>query len=100
MTGYGDEVPVNDLYVFNEDFGKLDVLKATVLEDSNGGTDTINAAPIRSSVIIDLATGDDGKGIIMGRTFTIKQGVLIENAMTGDGDDTLIGNDASPADGL
>ena len=71
-----------------------------------GGTDTIQYAGLRDA-IIDLrpATLDYGPGgggfLSAARSvaggFTIAQGVLIENANTGTGNDVLIGNDANNA---
>jgi serralysin len=71
-----------------------------------GGNDTISAARANQSVVVDLrpatlATGAVGAGGfvsqvgVIGGGFTIANGVLIENAVGGSGNDRLIGNEAA-----
>ena len=91
----GDDAPTNNVYVFTEDFGVGDAVAGSgVVSDSNGGRDTINTSPCRGSVVIDLTAGASGRTQIEGRKVLIADESVIENAFSGDGDDTLIGNDA------
>ncbi|WP_157934054.1 M10 family metallopeptidase C-terminal domain-containing protein [Microvirga ossetica] len=71
-----------------------------------GGVDTISGQGSTKSVTIDLraatlATGDPNAGGYLSRQtdvaggFTIANGVVIENAIGGNGNDTLIGNSAA-----
>jgi serralysin len=71
-----------------------------------GGSDTISGQAARGAVKIDLraatlADGDPNAGGFLSRQidvaggFTIAKGVVIENAIGGNGNDTLIGNSAA-----
>ncbi|MCU6453896.1 M10 family metallopeptidase C-terminal domain-containing protein [Sphingomonas sp. A2-49] len=63
----------------------------SVLTDTNGGQDWINAAAVSSDVSLSLVSGQ--RTTFGGQTaFTISRESTIENAVTGDGNDTLIGN--------
>lgn len=88
VNTYGSAVSDNDTYIYTDDFGALaaaDPSRAT-LSDATGN-DTINAAATRYNTLIDL-TGTQ-RSIIAGTDVTVRG---IENAISGDGDDTLIGN--------
>lgn len=90
VTVHGDADSGDDRFVFTDAFGWLagtDPAR-TVLADRDGGTDTVNAAAVTSAVSIDLDRG----GTVAGRAFTIATPGAFENAVGGDGDDTLIGN--------
>ena len=63
------------------------------MADTNGGTDTINASAVSSNSIINLNAGTTS--IIDGVATTIAAGTVIEYAIGGDGDDTLVGNAAA-----
>ena len=91
---FGDEVTKDSLYVFNEDFAFAPAKGAGLLTDTNGGTDSINTSPCRGNVVVDLTPGDKGTSVVNGRPLRIKDGSVVENAFTGDGDDSLIGNSA------
>ncbi|KQM30086.1 M10 family metallopeptidase C-terminal domain-containing protein [Sphingomonas sp. Leaf10] len=62
-----------------------------VLSDRNGGNDWINAAAVSSDVVLDLGT-TGGASFGGTRAFTLQRGTLIDNAVTGDGDDRVTGN--------
>lgn len=94
LTVYGSEVDNDDTYFYNDEYANgyysdADLAARSVLADTDGGTDTVNAAMVTGSVKIDLtgATQSD----IMGKGLTIK-GDAIENVFTGDGNDTVIGS--------
>ncbi len=63
-----------------------------VLADG-GGTDTVNATAIASDTVLDLRPGHTAA--IGGQLVTIAAGTIIENGDTGDGNDSLLGNDAA-----
>jgi subtilisin-like proprotein convertase family protein len=65
----------------------------TTLTDS-GGVDWINAAAVTGDVSLNLGAGED-MGVDGVTWFTIGGGTIIEHAVSGDGDDTLLGNAAS-----
>ena len=64
----------------------------TTLTDDDGGTDWLNMAAMTGDLDVSLADG--GVGTSAGLQFlTIAAGADIENAIAGDGDDRLSGND-------
>jgi Ca2+-binding RTX toxin-like protein len=81
----------DDLYVYNDDFATIGAAEAArrKLDDTDGGTDGINAAMVTFDTRIDLSGATTSK--IAGVTVQIAGG-RIENAWTGDGDDVLIGD--------
>jgi len=85
---YGENNRGNDIYVFTDEGFQHQVGK--VLEDETG-TDTVNAAPVRHDLYVDLTAG-----VIAANAtgHSIADWTTIENAVTGAGDDRLVGNDA------
>lgn len=95
LSLYGGEQAADDRFVYTDQYGDLaasDPSRA-VLADSDGGTDTINAAAVSGDVAIDLTAG--ASGTIDGSAFSIAEGTDIENLFTGDGDDTLFGSSSA-----
>ena len=97
FTGYGSTVSNDDVYHYTEEV--LTVLAQSgqenriSLTDANGGTDWISAAATYHDLVLDLRAGQTST--LAGTDFlTIGSDTLIENAMGGDGNDTLIGNEA------
>ena len=85
---YGERDDGNDTYVFtDEGFANQ---SGGLLEDEMG-EDTINAAAVRFDAYIDLH-----EGIIAANATThgIAGWTLVENAISGSGDDSLVGNSA------
>lgn len=80
----------NDLYVYTNEYAGFSGAR-TVLTDNDGGVDTINASAVSGDTTIDLSLG----GTIAGNIFIIDPGTVIENVYTGDGNDTLKGNDSN-----
>ncbi|NQZ13895.1 MAG: S8 family serine peptidase [Alphaproteobacteria bacterium] len=80
----------DDLYVYTNEYAGFSGARTT-LTDSDGGTDTINAAAVSGNTTIDLNFG----GTLAGNIFIIDPGTQIENLYTGDGNDTLTGNAAN-----
>ncbi|MEL7280464.1 MAG: S8 family serine peptidase [Pseudomonadota bacterium] len=85
----------NDLYVYTDEFGTIysesELAERSTLADTNGGIDTINAAAVTSNSRIDLS--GTGNSEIAGQNLIIETPGSIENVHTGDGDDTVSGND-------
>jgi len=92
IRAYGDLVG-NDTYLYTDEFAALALADPTrmLLADADG-TDTINAAAVTTDTMLDLRPGHAGS--IGGQSLTVSSTTVIENADTGDGNDTLIGNDA------
>ncbi|WP_017655649.1 S8 family serine peptidase [Fortiea contorta] len=86
---YGDADTANDTYFYTNEYG---IYGRTTLTDSSG-VDTINAAAITSSSILNLTSGSTS--ILNGNFLSISAGTVIENAYTGDGNDIITGNSAA-----
>ncbi len=93
LSFMGNAPSANNLYVFTDEFasfGGAALAQRSVITESNGGTDTINAAAVTGNLTIDLAAG---KGVIAGQAVTFAQTLgKIENIFAGDGNDLLTGN--------
>ena len=80
---------LDDIYVYTEEFSELNDVSRLTLNDVSGD-DTINVAAISGDTSLDLNAG--ASSVIDGKTVTLASGTIIERAITGDGNDTLIGN--------
>lgn len=92
---YGDTASANNTYIYtNEYSGFTGAANAArrLLTDASG-TDTINASAATGDATINLNAGS--AGTIAGNAFSIAAGTVIENAIGGDGNDTITGNDAA-----
>lgn len=93
LTVTGDGNLTNDTYVYTDEFATLykgtGLAARSVLNDTDGGTDTLNAAAVTSNSIIDLSGAT--KTVIAGITLSLAANT-IENAFGGDGNDTLVGS--------
>ncbi|MEH7830562.1 S8 family serine peptidase, partial [Gemmobacter denitrificans] len=80
-----------DRYIYTDEYADYAGVSghATTKTDSNGGFDTVNAAAVTSNSLIRL---DGVAGSIAGQTASFNN---IENAIGGDGNDTLIGSSAA-----
>lgn len=90
---FGDTPSVNDVYHYNDEFFKMLSLDASrgILKDTDGGIDWINASANVDNTVINLNAGQSST--FGGKVaFTIASGTVIENAVSGDGNDILIGN--------
>ncbi|AIT80764.1 S8 family serine peptidase [Novosphingobium pentaromativorans] len=83
----------DNLYIYTDEFGSLytgaDLAARKVLHDTNGGNDTLNAAAVTASSVIDLSGASHS--VIAGVSVSLDPNA-IENAYGGDGDDVLIGS--------
>jgi subtilisin family serine protease/subtilisin-like proprotein convertase family protein len=91
---YGAPASADTVYHFTDDFLELAAVESgrSSIVDSDGGTDWMNLVALTGAVNIDL--GASGGLTVDGVVWAdMGAGTLIENAATGDGDDTLTGND-------
>lgn len=95
MDLYGSTPSNDDVYTYTNEFFTMAAISGekgrTKLADDNGGTDWINAAAVSKDVTLSLVAG---QSTYFGgqKAFTIDRTSVIENAITGDGNDTLTGN--------
>jgi subtilisin-like proprotein convertase family protein len=89
----GSLASANDVYHYTDEFLAMAALAGesgrAILADLNGGNDWIDAAAVTGNVVLNLATGATVNGA---GWFTVAGGTVIENAATGDGNDTLTGS--------
>ena len=80
----------DDIYVFTDEYGSRTTAPGArnLVSDGDSGADTLNAAAVPTASRIDLS---GGASRIDGRALTIADRT-IENAIGGDGGDTVIGN--------
>ncbi|EPX78513.1 S8 family serine peptidase [Salipiger mucosus] len=95
LTAYGAPAGDDDVYHYNDEFLEMlaaDAASRASLQDA-AGTDWLNLAPVTGDVALDLANdGTGGATVDATSWFAIASGTIIENAVTGDGNDTLTGN--------
>lgn len=90
---YGNGDTVDDQYVYTNEFASLAASGGrNVLNDTDGGRDTINAAAIAGASTINLTTGT---ATLAGATLTIQNPGNIENVIGGEYNDTITGNAAT-----
>jgi len=91
---YGAAADADNVYTYTDEYAKMAAFEEgrTTLSDTDGGNDWINTAAVASDTVIDLRAG--ATSTIAGVATTLAAGTVIENAVTGDGDDTLTGNAA------
>lgn len=89
IDAYGAAVDANDTYHFTDEFVALAANDAgrRVISDTNGGTDWLDLAAVTGNVSI---TG--GTAQVAGAAWFTFDAALIENIVSGDGDDLLAGN--------
>jgi subtilisin-like proprotein convertase family protein len=93
---YGDAVTTADTYIYTEEFAKFTgagTAGRRILTDTNAGVDTLNAAALRSDSIVNLEPGQFST--LAGNRLQIENQTIIENAIAGDGKDTITGNSAN-----
>ncbi|WP_460451281.1 S8 family serine peptidase [Alsobacter sp. SYSU BS001988] len=94
LSVFGAAQSPDDVYVYTDDYADLARSNPAraVLTDASGH-DSINAAAVASGSRIDLTPG--AASTIAGQTLTIAAGVVIEDAVGGDGADVIVGNAAA-----
>ena len=92
MNVYGKGGTSDDQYVYTNEYAQLAAAGGrNVLNDTDGGVDTINAAAIASASVIDLS---NGQATLAGARLTITNPGQIENLIGGEFGDSLTGNAA------
>ncbi|NBI14067.1 S8 family serine peptidase [[Haemophilus] felis] len=89
LSFYGRQYNNADTYFYTNEFHHQ---PEAGLRDENGGSDTINAAAMSGTIQVDLSTGIAN---LAGKRLHIETPKSIENITAGDGDDQLVGNQAS-----
>jgi subtilisin-like proprotein convertase family protein len=84
----GDINTLDNIYVYTDEFAKFYTASRSILNDIDGGIDTWNGAALTKDATVDLR-GNTSK--IETINFSIASNT-IENAIGGDGNDTIIGN--------
>ena len=96
---YGSEASDDDVHHYNGEFAAMlaaDAGRGTLTDLA--GTDWINLAPVAGNIVLNLGTGGSGGAVVAGTAwFDIAAGTVIENAVTGDGNDTITGNGSGNA---
>ena len=82
----------SDVYVYTDEFTQLNDASRSILSDNDGGVDTINAAAVSGDSVINLNAGQTST--INGKSLAIGAQTSIENVYSGDGNDTIIGNNS------
>lgn len=93
---YGDSISADDIYIYTKAFARYtgsDTVSRRILTDTNNGIDTLNAATLRSDLVLNLEPGQTST--LAGNSLQIANNTLIENAIGGDGKDTITGNAAN-----
>jgi subtilisin-like proprotein convertase family protein len=85
VRAWGSAASENSQYVLTDEFSGTNVSLTDL-----GGVDTLNAAALSTTVLIDLGAGQ--RSTVGSGSLTIASGTVIENAIGGLGADTLIGN--------
>lgn len=96
LDAFGSAATNNDVFHYTDEFAFLSAQDASRMQlaDSNGGIDWINAAAITGNLVLNLTAGASST-VDGGAFITISNTSTIENAVTGDGNDSITGNDAA-----
>ena len=89
VRAYGDTATTDAMLVFTDEFATLAATETTrrTLTDTDGGTDTINAAAVSARVVLDLS---GASASTIGSTGITIQANVFEAAYGGDAGDLLI----------
>ena len=90
---YGSADGIDDVHTITDEFVVMvaDDASRSVLSDTNGGTDWLNLAAVAGSVALDLTAGQSFA--VNGQAWgSLSSDSSFENIVTGDGDDSLVGN--------
>lgn len=89
----GDTDTNNNVYYYTNDYGQYSTEGARMNLKDLVGDDTINLAAVSTNSVLDLTPGSTS--VISGKNLVIDSTTIIENAVSGDGNDTLTGNQAN-----
>jgi len=83
----------NDTYVYTDDFSGLGADHGVTIDDETG-LDVVNGAALTGDATINLVEG--ATSVIAGKdTVLAAHGTVLEDAIGGDGNDTIVGNGAA-----
>ena len=85
VRAWGSTINDNSHYVFTNEFGGAGL----VLTDTSG-VDTLNASALETAVILNLGAGQ--KSTVGNGVFNLAEASVLENAIGGLGNDSLLGN--------
>ncbi|BBK39177.1 hypothetical protein STAQ_42550 [Allostella sp. ATCC 35155] len=88
----GDADTGDDRFVYTDAYAGLGTAADRSTLSDAGGIDTFDLAAITAASLLDLRAG--ATSTIAGRSLAIAAGTVIENAILGDGNDRVLGNDA------
>jgi Ca2+-binding RTX toxin-like protein len=89
---YGDPLTDDNTYIYTDEYANFATEPARTTLTDTAGIDTVNAAALTSNTTLNLNPGTSSS--LANRSISISSGSIIETAFTGDGDDTIIGNQA------
>jgi Ca2+-binding RTX toxin-like protein/subtilisin-like proprotein convertase family protein len=101
---YGDYIINDNTYIYTNEFASFTDATRKTLSDTNDGNDIINTAAITDDVKVNLTPGSTsslpgrtvtGLEKLAPQTLTIAPDSIIENVFAGDGDDSIVGNEAA-----
>jgi subtilisin-like proprotein convertase family protein len=96
LVVYGSTPGVGDVYHITDEYLAMKALSATrgTIADTNGGTDWIEFSTVAGNIILNLNSGSafSVNGVNWG---ALGATTVIENAIGGDGNDTLTGNSSN-----
>lgn len=90
LRAYGEAPAINNTYIYTNEFARFGTQAQRAVLQDGSGADTLNAAAVTSHQVLNLMPG--GRSVIAGRNLKIAANTLIENAISGDGNDRLFGN--------
>jgi Ca2+-binding RTX toxin-like protein/subtilisin-like proprotein convertase family protein len=93
LTAFGSTRTADDHYIYTPEFATYGNAGGRNMLTDTGGIDVLDAGSILSASSLDLRAGN--ASTLAGQTLTIAAGTIIENAYTGDGNDTITGNDTA-----
>ncbi|HEY8382580.1 MAG TPA: S8 family serine peptidase [Microvirga sp.] len=96
FEGFGSKAIADDVFHFTDEFSALaaaDPRRSTV-RDRDGGTDWLDFAGLTQDIVLSLKAGTHAT-VDGSRFLTIAPKTAIENAVLGDGNDRVVGNDFS-----
>jgi subtilisin-like proprotein convertase family protein len=88
LNVFGTVETVNDDYIYTDEFSRFYTVQRSILHDIDGGIDVLNASAVTTNSVLNLASGSS---MISGRGLLVTANT-IENAIGGDGNDTITGN--------
>ncbi len=89
LTGDTDNID-NNTYIYTNEFANYTSDAGRKTLNDERGIDTINAAAITSNINLNLTPGSNST--MAGNTLSLASTTIIENAIGGDGPDTITGN--------